>query len=393
MEATARVMAVDVLRTTPHSRIMTGLQRYHIEHEKPSAAALLNKIAVHITIHQKNAFDVLKDVLVTGRLNEHALTENDLRVLVDFAVSMYKAYPTEAALVQDQHADGDFWHNISADGSQAYWVMCVTKARAKKLDRTGTVKPGFYAIAAGNAAMEKDAVDPEGSALSWLRLFQAFYGIDRRPLFLGDLESIPALKAAATAGGAASGASSAAFTAGLGTGDSSAGFVSTLFSNGAVKDRTKRNKSLRVREPQNAPYFEFHLPNGAALGHGDAKANRLAVFALVSKALMICDKEKQVEDAVAGLESRDPVNGMFKVHLSNVQATHNLGLPHAVTPRSWKLVSVHGQEEFQRTMQSAAATDAAAAGAYKSDAGGKPSSAKKSIKSNPFGQSVLFQSS
>lgn len=383
-------MAADVLRTTPHPRIMTGLQRYHIEHEKPTAAALLNKISVNITIHQKNAYDVLKEILVTGKLHDQMLTEQDMRVLVDFAVSMYKAYPTEGALVQDHHADGDFWHNISTDGSQAYLVMCVTKARAKKLDRAGTVKPGFYAVAAGNPAMEKDAADPEGSSLSWLRLFQGYYGIDRRPLFLGDLDNIPAVKAAQSSSSSST-SGSAAFTGGLG-GDASAAFVSTLFSNGGTKDRSKRNKSLRVKEVKNAPYFQFVLPNGTALGHGDSKVRRLAIFALVSKALTIYEKEIQAEEmAERELEYRDPVNAMFKIHLSNVQASHNLGLPHAITPRSWKLVSVHGQDEFQKSLSSSMVTTAATS-LVKGDSS-KPSSAKKSAKSNPFGQSVLFQSS
>lgn len=367
----ARLMALDALRLVPHAHIMSAMSRYHYQHNE--AAPLLNKITVDVTVSRMNVYDVLHTILTTSMHNGEQLSDREITLLLNFAVSLYKAWPTEAALVKDDAPEGELWHLRDARGTELFWVMCVSERRAARLESVVTLKPGYYAVAVSEA-MKQDALKNQ---LAFLTLFQGYYGIDRRPIFLGDLESVPSVRDAIGAS-ATIGSSTDAL-------DRDAHFVSTLFSNGSDLERKRRPRELQRKDPKNAAYFQLRLPSNALYVAEKGQSGVLQGF--ITKALKLYRREREVERAMmedpetgdyGRIGLTDIVSGWFGIHVVDLQAYHNVALPYAITPKTWKLFSV-------------VHTSANAADGEASSAAHQLTSSKKKKKLTYLGNGSIYQ--
>lgn len=328
---TASRLAADILRLVPHEHIMRQLGRYCIPN--PEAAPFLTKISVAITAKGENAFDSISDQLLSGKINQR-----DLQTLTKFAVSLYKDFPTGMSLVTESHSDGELWHSLDGLGTELRWIFYVSPTRAKRLEKNETIKPGFYAV----SPCKEMKMDVNADEVSFIKLFHCYYGIDHRPVFLGDLEYIPQQITGTQMGPSSSSSSSSGVMDhnSMSSADIDKRYVTSLFSAPAgSSEQRARSKDAQVRHPRNTDYFQFVLPHGMPYSGGEGGAALTRAF--IAKILEVCFEEVKEERSQADVRFEDLVTGLTTVRFSHLQATHNIGLPFPVIPKpTWRLVAL-----------------------------------------------------
>jgi len=328
-QVSARQLAADVLRVVPHEHLMMQLGRYCLTN--PEAAPFLNKTSVNITVKGLNAFDWIREQLLDGKI-----TAADLRTLVRFAVSLYKDFPTGMSLVTESNADGELWHSLDEQGTELRWIIYLSPARAKRLEKNETIKFGFYAVSPSQE-MKREASEDQ---VTFIKLFHCFYGIDRRPVFLGDLERVPQFPGGVPIGPLTSSVGADGVSTAGSSGDLDKRYVTTLFSAPAgTRDQRVRTKDTQIKHPRNADYFQFVLPHGLPYSAGEGGAALTRAF--IAKALELCNAETDSDKEERVVRFDGVVHARMDVRLSHLQATHNVGLPFPVIPKpTWRLVSL-----------------------------------------------------
>jgi hypothetical protein len=334
----ARQFAVDALRGIPHEHIRTQLTQYSNTH--PQAAQLLNQILVEITAEGRYVYDIIRDRLVNKP------SRQEVQILTEFAASLYKSYPTNVSLVTESSSDGEMWHRLDKHGAEERVLFCVTKRRARKLQKDGAIKPGFYVVAASPEMMEA----MRQQSLRFINLFYGYYGMERRPVMIGDLSFVPQLAGTVTVGPMGEGAASGDSVSGEGESDTlspdglpvandlDSRFVTTLLPTATTKAERLRLKDAKEKKPANAEFFQLVLPNGVP--YAGSETNPALTRLFVSKLLALYEIEASVEQD-GQLQFEDAVMGVSRIRMTHLQASHNVGLPFPVIPKpTWKLVAV-----------------------------------------------------
>jgi hypothetical protein len=334
----ARQFAVDSLRGIPHEHIRTQLTQYSNTH--PQAAQLLNQILVEITAEGRYVYDIIRDRLVNKP------SKQEVQILTEFAASLYKSYPTNVSLVTESSSDGEMWHKLDKHGAEERVVFCVTKKRAKRLQKDGAIKPGFYVVAASQEMMEA----MKQQSLRFINLFYGFYGIERRPVMIGDLAFVPQLAGTVTVGQMGDGYAAGDSVSSEGdanslspdglpvSNDLDSRLVTTLLPTATSKAERLRLKDAKEKKPANAEFFHLVLPNGVP--YAGSESNPALTRLFVSKLLALYEIESSVEQD-GQLEFEDAVMGVSRIRMTHLQASHNVGFPFPVLPKpTWKLVAV-----------------------------------------------------